>query len=364
MPPQSQNPETLSPTPTARTTRPQTKRRTAKNPMPTITAPDTLQSAVLHEALTGLVKPAGEQKCLSPWLFYDTRGSQLFEDITRLPEYYLTRTERAIFEQYGPSLTQHLAAPQTIAELGAGSASKTGILLRDFAAAQDGVLYQPIDISPSALDEAATSIRAELPGVSVMPQVANYITDTYDIHRPTGHKVLALYIGSSIGNFSPADGVGILRNLRAHLLPGDALLLGTDLAPGPQKSVATLTAAYDDAAGVTAAFNKNVLTRLNRELECNFVVDCFRHHAIWNAHASRMEMHLESLIAQTVTIPGLDGQAAQRIHFEAGETIHTENSYKFTPATLRQLLDTSGFEIDQTLHDPDHRFAVTLAKAL
>ena len=325
--------------------------------MPTLTATSTLRDAVLHEALTGLTKPRGD-KCLSPWLFYDARGSQLFEDITRVPEYYLTRTERAIFEQHGPSLVAHLRAPQTIAELGAGSAAKTGILLRHFAAAQGSVLYQPLDISPSALDDAAANIRAEIAGVTVLPQVANYITDRYDIHRPADHGVLALYIGSSIGNFSPADAVGILRNLREHLEAGDHLLLGTDLAPGAHKPVETLVAAYDDAAGVTAAFNLNVLARLNRELNADFVLDCFEHRARWNAHASRMEMHLESLAAQTVTI---DGNA---IRFEAGETIHTENSYKFTEPTLRQLLDTSGFRIERAFHDDGKCFAVTLAKAL
>jgi len=318
-------------------------------------APDALLEAVLREALTGLTSTP---KTLSPWLFYDEHGSHLFEAITALPEYYLTRTERAIFAKHGPVLPLLLKEPVTIAELGAGSASKTGILLKEFVDAQSGVLYQPIDISPTALDEAAASIAEKIPGARVEPQVANYITDRYNITRLPGHRVLALYIGSSIGNFSPAEATDILRNLRSHLEPGDTLLLGVDLAPGEHKFVETLIAAYDDEAGVTAAFNKNVLTRLNRELDADFNLGGFAHRARWNAAASRMEMHLESLAAQTVTIAG------QRIEFGEGETIHTENSYKFTQTSILTLLNNSGFALDVILHDDQQRFAVVLAKAI
>ena len=322
--------------------------------MPTLTR-DTVSEAVLNEALTGLT---ATPKTLSPWLFYDERGSQLFEAITELPEYYLTRTERAIFAEHAPSLPQHLIAAVTVAELGAGSASKTGVLLREFATAQPSLLYQPIDISPTALEEAAASLSEAIPGMTVSPQVANYITDRYTIERPEDHIVLALYIGSSIGNFSPSEALGILRNLRDHLQAGDSLLLGTDLAPGRGKTVETLIAAYDDAAGVTAAFNKNVLVRLNRELDANFNIDCFAHRARWNPAASRIEMHLESLTAQTVHVGGT------AIRFAAGETIHTENSYKFTESSLAELLTGSGFKVDQTLHDANGYFAVTLAEAV
>jgi L-histidine Nalpha-methyltransferase len=314
-----------------------------------------LREAVLEEALTGLTSTP---KTLSPWLFYDERGSQLFEAITALPEYYLTRTERAIFAKHGPSLPSRQGSPVTIAELGAGSASKTGILLQHFADQQGGVLYQPIDISPTALDEAAASISEKVPGVIVESQVANYITDGYSITRLERHRVLALYIGSSIGNFSSAEAIGILRNLRDHLEAGDSLLLGVDLAPGKHKPVEILIAAYDDDAGVTAAFNKNVLVRLNRELGANFNVDGFAHRARWNAAASRVEMHLESLAAQTVTI------GPERISFREGETIHTENSHKFTEASILALLEGSGFRLDRLLHDDQQRFAVVLADAV
>ena len=319
---------------------------------------DELQNPVLQEALTGLCVPAGTQKTLSPWLFYDERGSELFEEITRLPEYYLTRTERSIFAEYAPSLPLHLVAAVTVAELGAGSASKTGVLLREFAAHQHELLYQPIDISPSALEEASAAMAALASGIRVEPQVANYISESYNIVRPQHHSVLALYIGSSIGNFSPIQAEEILRNLYSHLQPGDSLLLGVDLAPGSGKKVETLLAAYDDASGVTAAFNKNVLVRLNREIGANFDVESFQHVALWNAGESRIEMHLRSSRKQTVLL----GETA--IHFAPGETIHTENSYKFTEKALTTLLRSTGFEMDLMLQDPGKVFAVALAKAV
>jgi dimethylhistidine N-methyltransferase len=311
--------------------------------------------AVLHAAVEGLCVPKGRQKSLPPWLFYDERGSQLFEEITALPEYYLTRAERSIFVAHAEELAAAMDGPVTIAELGAGSASKTGVLLRAFAAVQDEVLYQPIDISPSALKEAAASIAAEIPGVRVAAQVANYITEPYAIERPDGCSILALYIGSSIGNFSPREAEGILRNLRGQLRAGDALLLGVDPAPGEHKPVAELLAAYDDAAGVTSAFNTNVLARLNRELGADFALEGFAHRARWNAACSRMEMHLESLRSQTVHLAG------RQIAFAEGETIHTENSYKFTEAGVTALLAAADFAVEQLLYDAHHRFAVVLA---
>ncbi len=320
----------------------------------TVTLP-TVNVAVLREAITGLT--ATPQKYLSPWLFYDETGSQLFEQITALPEYYLTRTERDLFSAHADEIFLEIGSPVTIAELGAGSAAKTGILLRAATRFQPEVLYQPIDISPSALDEAAISV-AVIPDVITEPQVANYITEPFSITRLADHKVLALYIGSSIGNFSPSEATAILRNLRHHLHAGDVLLLGTDLAPSATKSVDTLLAAYDDAAGVTAAFNLNVLTRLNRELGADFNLDNFAHRARWNQARSRIEMHLESLVDQTVEIAG------KRIHFAAGETIHTENSHKFNAAALKALFTSACFTTTRTFFSPDKSFAVTLATAV
>ena len=319
---------------------------------PTVEALSPVASAVVE----GLTQTP---KTLPPWLFYDEAGSRLFEQITELPEYYLTRTERDIFARDAQEILLQRPAAKTFVELGAGTATKTGILLRAATGLQQGVLYQPIDISPTALDEARANIEASIPEVVVLLQAANYITENYRLRREQDRSILALYIGSSIGNFSPAEARGILRTLRDQLEVGDELLLGTDLAPGKNKSVETLVAAYSDKAGVTAAFNLNMLARLNRELGANFVLDCFRHEARWNPAASRVEMHLESIISQTVRIPGL-----ATIHFAAGETIHTENSYKFTLAAIDELLSDSGFVCTRTFSDAGELFAVTLAEAL
>jgi L-histidine Nalpha-methyltransferase len=314
--------------------------------------------AIALAAREGLTAP---QRSLPPWLFYDEAGSRLFEQITELPEYYPTRTERALFAAHADTLLLSLGAPLTIAELGAGTASKTGLLLRAATRLQPTVLYQPIDISPTALDHARATLERNLPGVLVHPQVANYTTQPFSLQRPTDTAILALYIGSSIGNFSPTEARAILANLRAQLEPGDALLLGTDLQPSPTKSVDTLLAAYNDAAGTTAAFNRNILTHLNRVLRANFDPTAFRHLALWNAADARIEMHLEALRAQRVHIPANSAGPALTLHLQPGDTIHTENSYKFTPATIDALLTDSGFAPTQLLTDPAHLFAVTLA---
>jgi L-histidine Nalpha-methyltransferase len=319
--------------------------------------PDTdLRTTVWTEALRGLTVPAGTQKTLPPWLFYDEAGSALFEKITDLPEYYLTRAERSIFAERADEIVTSAGCPVTIAELGSGTASKTGLLLAAAAKRQPELLYQPIDVSRSALEQAAATIEAAIPGVTVRPQVANYITNGYKIERIDDCSVLALYIGSSIGNFGPEEARSILRKLRKQVKRvGDALLLGVDLAPNRDKPVEMLIAAYDDAAGVTAEFNKNVLVRLNRELGADFNLDTFRHRAFWNPQDSRMEMYLESTIAQTIHI------GEQQIVFTPGETIHTENSYKFTERGLRDLLQDCGYSSPQWFQDADHHFCVALA---
>jgi L-histidine Nalpha-methyltransferase len=339
------------------------------------------QSAVAAEAHHGLT---ATPKNLAPWLFYDEAGSRLFEQITTLPEYYLTRTERDLFTTHADEIFQLLshgtgcpisdgsssevglqsAQNLTITELGAGTASKTGILLRALTRLQPEVLYQPIDISPTALDEARETIERTIPGITVRPQTANYITDSVHIERPPHTKILALYIGSSIGNFSPSESSAILANLRAQLQPGDALLLGTDLAPNRTKSIQTLLAAYNDASGVTAAFNRNILTRLNRDLDANFNLSRFTHNARWNPTESRIEMHLESTCAQTIHIPENSTAPRLTLNFTPGETIHTENSYKFTPDAIATLLADSAFTPTRTFTDPQNLFAVTLATAI
>ena len=318
-----------------------------------IEAADTLCDAVLAEAIAGL---SSIPKSLPPWLFYDEAGSALFEKITELPEYYLTRAERSIFAERADEIISSVGHPLTIAELGSGTASKTGLLLAAAARRQPRLLYQPIDVSPSALEQAVSGLPMEIPGVVVRPQIANYITNGYTIERPDDGSVLALYIGSSIGNFGPEEARSILRKLRKQVKKtGDAILLGVDLAPNRDKTVEQLIAAYDDAAGVTAAFNKNILARLNREVDADFDLDAFRHRAYWNPQDSRIEMHLVSTVAQTVTIDD------ERIVFAQGESIHTENSYKFTERGLRELLHDSGYSSPQWFEDANHDFAVALA---
>ena len=316
--------------------------------------------AIAHAARAGL---STTPKTLPPWLFYDEVGSPLFEQITELPEYYLTRTERSILAAHADEILAALGAEATFVELGAGTATKTGLLLEAATHRQTGVLYQPIDISATALDEACEHLEASIPGLTIRPQVANYIVEPTRIAREADRRVLALYIGSSIGNFSSSEARAILANLRSQLCPGDALLLGTDLAPSAQKPVASLIAAYDDAQGITAAFNRNILARLNRELEANFRLDRFAHEARWNASESRMEMHLVSICVQVVSIPANSAGRGLTLRFAAGETVHTENSYKFTPESLRVLLSPC-FRPMRSFQDAENRFAVTLAEVI
>jgi L-histidine N-alpha-methyltransferase len=335
-------------------------------------APETSIStneAVAREARKGL---CATPKTLSPWLFYDEAGSHLFEQITELPEYYLTRTERSIFVAHAEEILReaarndgpHPAGKLTLIELGAGTATKTGILLAAAVRQQGSVVYQPVDVSETALAEASENILKNIPGVTVRCQVADYTREGLPLNRLPNTRTLALYIGSSIGNFMPEDARGVLRILRSQLLPGDRLLLGTDLGPGKHKTEPTLLAAYDDEAGVTADFNLNVLTRLNRDLGADFDVESFRHRVLWNAAESRIEMHLESLVAQSVRVPASDAGGAFRIDFASGETIHTENSYKFTTAGVEELLASAGFRLTRSWQDPQRLFAVTLATAV
>jgi L-histidine Nalpha-methyltransferase len=297
---------------------------------------------------------------LPAWLFYDVAGSRLFDQITALPEYYITRTERAIFAAHGPAIIDCAArgARLRITELGAGSAEKTHLLLEAATARQEDVIYEPIDVSASALDSACDSIERSIPAVTIVPRVMDYTQgDGGRFHfEPidADERRLVLYIGSSIGNFEPADALRLLRRMRAALKPGDSFLLGIDQV----KNENALLDAYDDAAGVTAAFNRNVLVRLNRELDANFDLDAFTHGVIWNPVKSRIEMHLVSRAAQQVSIGALDFT----VDFACGESIHTENSYKYRPGQAEALLAEAGFMPAATWTDPHGWFAVCLAR--
>lgn len=313
-------------------------------------------SPIAADVLNGL---KGEPKALPPKLFYDAIGSDLFESITQLPEYYLTRTEQAILdvrsEEIDALARMNGRVPLSVIELGAGSATKTRTILQSVLNRQSHLCFYPLDVSPAALRLAADHL-SDFAGLTVTPVVADYTSGLPPL--PAGKNAntrrLVLYIGSSIGNFEPMHATAILARIRRALSSGDALLLGTDLV----KEEHTLLRAYDDAAGVTAAFNKNVLARINRELGGHFDLDSFRHVALWNAPESRIEMHLESEDGQIVAIDDLD----LRVHFAAGERIHTENSYKFSTAMVESVLNNSGFVLERTWMDEKRWYALHLAR--
>jgi dimethylhistidine N-methyltransferase len=294
-----------------------------------------------------------QPKTLPSKLFYDAAGSALFEQITQLPEYYLTRTELSILEKHAPAMARAVGRDSTIVELGAGTAAKTCTLLRAFASRQMRVMYFPVDISWAALAEARDRVNQEAPQTSIRPVVADF-SGGFGFMRDIPGAKLVLYLGSSIGNFDPDTAIDMLRSVRSELSKGDTLLLGTDLAKDPS----ILVPAYDDAQNVTARFNKNILQRLNQDLDADFDLDRFRHVARWNAAQSRMEMHLESLQPQTVNLRSL-GLA---VRLGNGERIHTENSYKYTLASGREMLRAAGFYLEKSWLDRKKWFALHLAR--
>jgi len=323
-------------------------------------------SAVVDEPVAAAVESAVREgltsrpKRLPAWLFYDAAGSRLFEEITEIPEYYLTRTERAIFTKHAAAIIAGAAngGRLRIAELGAGSAEKTRVLLRAAVRQQGNVIYEPVDVSASALDGACERIEREIAGVRVLPRVMDYTHGDgkrLELGSGSGNEQrLVLYIGSSIGNFEPEQALRLLQRVRAGLNPGDSFLLGVDLV----KRENTLLDAYDDAAGVTAAFNRNLLVRLNRELDADFNLKTFAHCSLWNRDKSRIEMHLVSRIAQQVNLGALDLE----VNFACGETIHTENSYKYRPGQAEALLAEAGFTPAATWTDARKWFAVCLGR--
>lgn len=319
----------------------------------------TLVSPIAEDVFVGLNR---EDKSLPPRLFYDAMGSQLFEQITELPEYYLTRTERWIFEHHA---TEMIAAARTgssehktgenltVIELGAGTAAKTKVLIDALLAKQFSATFYPIDVSESALEIAEESLKAEFPQLKVRPLLGDYSDGLAQIAN-TAEKKLVLYIGSSVGNFEPKEASALLRNIRTSLRPGDALLLGVDLV----KSQELLHAAYNDSQGVTAQFNLNILVRINRELGADFDISSFLHVAEWNPRGSRMEIYVQSMRAQSVWIADLGTE----VHLRLGERIHTENSYKFTDDMVKDMLMEGGFTPERSWTDPKAWFGVYLAR--
>ena len=271
-------------------------------------------------------------KAASPKWFYDAEGSRLFEEITRLPEYYPTRQESALLRQVAPAWARRFGPGAALVEFGSGASEKTRIVLD---AAPDLAAYVPIDISADALSAAARSIDKSYPGLKVAPLVGDFL---HLAALPDGigdGRRIGFFPGSTIGNLEPAEAVAFLTAARRQLGEGALFILGVDLVKEPE----TLVAAYDDAAGVTAAFNRNLLVRANRELKAGFDIDGFVHRAVWNADASRMEMHLEAARDMEVEIDG------RVIAFLEGETIHTESSRKFTETSVRELASASGWKV-------------------
>jgi L-histidine N-alpha-methyltransferase len=296
-------------------------------------------------------------KSLPPFLFYDERGSALFERITELPEYYLTRTERGILETHAEAISDDFsrgtAEPVAAVELGAGAAYKTQILLRVMARRHGRVRYFPSDVSAAALTMAARRVSREEPEVDVTPIVATH-DQALAMVRRLGVAPVVLFFGSSIGNYEYGDAAALLRDIRSTFRGGGALLLGTDL----RKPTDILLRAYDDASGVTAEFNKNVLARINRDLAGSFELDGFRHVALWNEPESRIEMHLESLHRQRVRIEGL----GMDVDFAPRERIHTESSYKYDVAHVDRLLAEAALTRARTFTDERRWFALHVVR--
>lgn len=288
-----------------------------------------LANEFAREVRAGLT--GAQQKTLPCRYLYDEVGSALFEAITVLPEYGLTRADTRVLEAHAGELAELLPPNTLVAELGSGSGAKTRPLLERIYSRKPGVYY-PIDLSQRALARCAVELGTT---AAVVPLEASYLDGLRQVaeRRAPGQTLLLLFLGSTIGNFEPEYAIDFLLAVRLSLQPGDVMLLGTDL----EKPASQVIAAYDDAAGVTAAFNLNLLARINRELGADFNLDAFEHHAFYNAERSRIEMHLASTRRQRVRV------CDTTIEFRAGETIHTENSYKFSIESFQALAHGSGW---------------------
>jgi L-histidine Nalpha-methyltransferase len=309
------------------------------------------------DALAGLT---ATPKTLPPKWFYDAQGSELFEKITELPEYYPTRAERAILRAAAPEIAAASRA-QTLIELGSGSSDKTRLLLDALRDAGTLQSYIPVDVSEAALADAGRRLIAEYPGLSVLALVSDF---GHDLGLPAddsdggvagrGHPPrMIAFLGSTIGNMLPAERAAFLARLRASVSGGDTLLLGTDLVKDP----ATLVAAYDDPAGVTAEFNKNVLAVLNRELGADFDLDTFDHVALWDPQAEWIEMRLRSALAQQVRLPAI----GLTVGFAEGEEMRTEVSAKFRRDGIEAELAAAGFVLRSWWTDPEGLFGLSLS---
>ena len=307
--------------------------------------------ALRAEVLAGL---RGTPKTLPPKLFYDARGAELFERICELDEYYLTRAELSILRARAAEIASLVGPEAALVEYGSGAGVKVRLLLDAMeAAGTPFAAYAPIDISREQLVRVAAELSAEYPHVPVRPVCADYTGPLTVPDLPSRARRVAFFPGSTIGNFHPFEAAAFLRRVRAVVGHDGALLLGVDR----RKDAGVLHAAYDDREGVTAAFNLNALARLNRELGADFALGAFRHRAVWNDEASRVEMHLVSAAAQAVRVAG------EPFRFAPGETIWTESSYKYDRPRLERVVADGGFRVDHLWTDADERFWVVLLAA-
>jgi len=291
-------------------------------------------------------------KRLNSKYFYDAVGSALFDAITQLPEYYLTRAETDILREWGWEIVRALGNPLEFIELGSGSAAKTRILIEEALRVQRALRYSPIDISAEALRASAGALVEGYPELRVCGYAADYfsILETQYLRRV--EKVLFMFMGSNIGNYQPYDAVALLARIAALLKPGDGLLLGADL----KKERGELIRAYDDDAGVTAAFNKNLLARMNRELRADFDVKRFDHVVEYDDAAGGLHSYLQASSEQSVTLP----ETGTVVHLNAGERIHTESAYKYTIEGIAEIARAAGLNVARTWFDGARRFSVNL----
>ena len=296
-----------------------------------------------------------QPKTLPTKYLYDDLGSALFEVICLLPEYYLTRAEASILRAHARDIIKAVGDTVEIVELGSGTAAKTRLLLDAALARQGKLRYSPIDISRSALDQTVAALNVEYPAITVEPQVTDYLDGLRRFSRNGVERTLVLFLGSNVGNFEPPEARRTLQAVRDTLHTGDSLLMGADM----KKDVAVIEAAYNDKLGVTAAFNKNLLLRINRELSGHFDLSAFRHKATYNAGEGRVEMHLISDMAQKVAVDTL----GMTVNFEPGESIHTESSYKYDERQLAALASEAGFDLARTWSDPEKTFTSNLLVA-
>ena len=290
-----------------------------------------------------------------PKYFYDELGSQLFEAICLLPEYYLTRAENEVLQRYSDEIAASIDGQTTLLEMGSGSASKTRLIIEALLRRQSELLFMPVDISATALESSSRILLQSYPRLKIEAYAADYFAGLAELGKKPRPRTLALFLGSNISNFDLDEALRFLRALRSVLIKGDALLLGADLKKDP----AVLEAAYNDALGVTSAFNLNVLARINRELGGTFDLRAFKHRAFYNEAIGRIEIYIESLTRQRVRIDKLDLE----VEFAVGELIHTENSYKYDKAGIAQLAVATGFELSHTWLDSQERFSSNLLLA-